>query len=293
MRPQGRVALPVPQRWRRNATWLVSLAVVAALGVLPASVPMSIVQEAPASPAALSLDADSPAAELRGLAAILSDVEAAVQPLRRQVDAGHIVPKFGEKAQGILEAARGAPEVERAVDAMLQTLFLRQLALLRQQTAAKFEKGTRPAEAVAQADQQFQAQARELARLGSTWSFDRERYALRAALEGAFRRDAALVEEKQRAAETQQSTVEVISKLQSQMETLQQRVQHMRAGSPWFVSSHYRIPGTPLQLIGRYHQGRANLELSLSADRDPANAQAGFVEGVGPANLGVSLNVGL
>mmetsp|Transcript_147916 Transcript_147916/g.368582 ORF Transcript_147916/g.368582 Transcript_147916/m.368582 type:complete len:301 (-) Transcript_147916:97-999(-) len=229
---------------------------------------------------------------------VLGYVHSAIQPLQKQVESGHIVAKYGEKAQSIVAAVvsgmgEAGPEIERAVDGMLQALFLQQLSLLRQQLVVKFEKASKPAQAASQADSQFVTQAQELVRPGSDWSFDQERYALRATLEGTYRRDAAIAEEKVLSAQTQQSTVEIISKLQSQMEALQTRVQALRAGSPWFLSSSYRIPGTPLQLIGRYQQGRANLELSLNPDRDPANSEAGFVDGIGPANLGVTLNVGV
>ncbi|OLP85381.1 hypothetical protein AK812_SmicGene33649 [Symbiodinium microadriaticum] len=173
-------------------------------------------------------------------------------------------------------------------NAMLQNLFLQQLVLLRQQTAAKFLKASRPAEAVSQADQQFVSQAEELKRPGSSWSYSEDRYALRAVLEGSFRRDAAFRDEEAEAVKSQQNTVEIISRLQSQMENLQMRLQHMRAGQPWFLSSSYRIPGTPVTMIGRFQQGRASIELNLSPDRDPVTAEAGFVRGVGPANLGVS-----
>lgn len=226
----------------------------------------------------------------RGLDDDLSAVLRDIEPLRDQVASGSVVAKFGEKASQLVSAA--GPELAPAVDGMLQSLFLQQLSLLRLQTAAKFVKGDKTAEAVGQADQAFCAAAADLIRTGSGWSYDQERYALRATLEGAFRADATLADEQTRAAQTQQNTVQVIGKLQSQMEALQQRVQQMRSGSPWFLSTSYRIPKTPLTLIGRYQQGRANLELNLNSDRDPACADAGFVEGVGPANLGLGLSVG-
>jgi len=220
---------------------------------------------------------------------ILGSVETSLQPLREEVASGRIVPKFGEKADG---AGSAGKEVEKVVDAMLQSLFLQQLVLLRQQAAVKFGKASRPVEAVSQADQLFVTQAEELKRPGSTWSYDVDRYALRAVLEGTFRREAAYADEHRTAARSQQSTVEIISRLQGQMENLQMRLQHMRAGQPWFLSSSYRIPGTPITMIGRFQQGRASIELNLAADRDPVTAEAGFVRGIGPANLGVSANFG-
>jgi len=247
-----------------------------------------------------SADVGAPAApvahvEAGSLAGFLSGVRRAIQPLEQQVDEGNIVPHFGAKAQELLTAFSGKSgdaQLERTVDAMLHTLFLRQLPLLRQQLAGKLEKAARPLDAVLQADEKFVERAEELKRPGSDWSYDHERYALRAVLEGGLKRDLALQEERSIAAQTQQSTVEIISRMQSQMESLQQKVQAMRAGSPWFLSASYRIPKTPFQLIGRYQQGRTNLELSLNQDRDPANAEVGMVQGFGPMNLGVNLNLG-
>ncbi|CAK9019009.1 Serine/threonine-protein phosphatase 5 [Durusdinium trenchii] len=69
-----------------------------------------------------------------------------------------------------------------------------------------------PVEAVTQADQQFVTQAEELKRPGSTWSYEVDRYALRAVLEGSFRREAAYADEHRIAARSQQSTVEIISR---------------------------------------------------------------------------------
>jgi len=213
--------------------------------------------------------------------------------LREQVDAGHIVPKFGEKADEIL-SSMDQPDAQRVVDGALHALFLRQVALLRQQVALKFEGAGGELDALSQADAQFVQDAQTLLRQGSGWSFEPERGALRSWLHGAFQRDAALAEERARAALAQQATIEVISKLQDQMELLQQKAQSLRSGgSPWVLSTSYRIPNTPLQLVGRYEQGRANVELNLTPTKDPSSSDASFVESLGPANFGVSFNLGL
>lgn len=237
-----------------------------------------------------------PASAGEAVAVLMRSLQDQLKPLKEQIAAGHVVPKFGEKAEAVMSssirlAGNSSSYIQPAVDGMLQALFLEQLAILRQQIVAKFKK-SRSVESVTQADRQFVTQAEELRRPGSNWRYEEERYALRASLESGYRREAALAEEKVLAVQSQQSTVEIISKLQSQMENLQQRVQHLRAGSPWFLSSSYRIPKTPIQLIGRYQQGRGSIELNLSPDRDPANAEAGFVKGVGPANLGINGNLG-
>lgn len=232
------------------------------------------------------------------VAELLDHVESLLAPLQQQVESGQLVAKYGEKAQGVLvavseRAESTAPEIERIVDGQLEVLFLKQLAALRRQLASKHATVAQPLEAVSQADAKFVAEAQSLVRPGSSWSYEQERYMLRAALEGGFRRDMALVEEKAKSARVQQTTVELINKLQSQMEALQQKVQTLRAGSPWVLSASYRIPRTPFQVVGRYQQGHGSVELNLSPDRDPANAENGFVQGLGgPANVGVSVNLG-
>lgn len=281
-------AAPPARRALRGAKGVAILVATAALGVaLPALKVPGLARQVTQP---LQLNEEEPAGGV--VAGVLEHMTSSVEPLRKQVESGSIIAKFGQKADSLV-ASTSPPELARAVDGLLHTLFLQQLSALRQQLAAKFEKEKNPIEAVSKADAEFVAQAQDLVRPGSSWSFDAERYALRAVLEGTFQREAKVAQERLVSAQTQQATVEIIAKLQSQMEALQNRVQAMRAGSPWFLSSAYRIPGTPFQLIGRYQQGRANFELSLNPDKDPANADAGFVQGVGPANLGVGLNVGL
>merc|ERR1711972_1156040 len=109
-----------------------------------------------------------------------------------------------------------------------------------------------------------------------------------------MRRKAAIAEEQARAARMQQATLSVIGKLQAQMVQLQQKVAGARSGgSPWVLSTSYKIPNTPLQIVGRYEQGRANVELNLTPDKDPSKSGASFAEGIGPANIGVSFNLGI
>mmetsp|Transcript_94032 Transcript_94032/g.210146 ORF Transcript_94032/g.210146 Transcript_94032/m.210146 type:complete len:118 (-) Transcript_94032:57-410(-) len=116
---------------------------------------------------------------------------------------------------------------------------------------------------------------------------------LRAALENALHQNEALVLERSRTVQTQRATADVIGNLQKQMEQLGEKLRGMGAGSPWVLWTSYHLPGTPFQMSGRYTQGRTNIELNLSPNRDPGNAEAGFVEGLTRTNLGLSLNLGV
>ncbi|CAK0799615.1 unnamed protein product [Prorocentrum cordatum] len=232
------------------------------------------------------------------LARALGEALAQVAELKAQVDAGAVVPDFGAKAQAIVDRAMqrsggASPELEKAVDGALKPLFLRQAALMRQKADASAEI-VGNGNAVLLADKQFRAEARGLVRPGGGWNLDLECGHLGASLEAASRQKAAIAEEQARAARLQQATLGVIGKLQGQMEQLQQKVAGARSGgSPWVLSTSYKIPKTPLQIAGRYEQGRANIELNLTPEKDPTSSQASFVEGIGPANLGVSFNLGI
>ena len=56
----------------------------------------------------------------------------------------------------------------------------------------------------------------------------------------------------------------------------------------------YRIPDTNFNIQGSYQQGRTNVQLSCVPDEyAPFLGPNGFTNGVGPGNLGVSLNLSL
>lgn len=235
-----------------------------------------------------------------GAVLVMHEALSEMKPLEAQVQAGKIVPKFGDKAQEIVTkysslAGNAAPELEMAIDGALQELFLRQASILGRQVAENFELGKAQADAANQADEMFLSAAQDLVRPGSGWSLEDERAQLRRRVEHGLRRGAALAEERARSAQVQQATIEVIGKLQDKMELLAAKVQSARGGggSPWVLSSSYRIPNTPLQVVGRYEQGRANVELNLTPTKNPLNTDDSFVEGIGPANIGVSFNLGL
>lgn len=234
----------------------------------------------------------------------LQEAMSALQPLASQVEAGNVVPGFGERARSIVSKARAragpsGSYVERAVEGLLEPLFLTQVYLLRQRAADEVEailsSGTRPPmDVIDQAERRFKDSAADLVpSQENRWSLEPERAALRRGLLRRLQQGAAIIEERARTARVQRITMEVIGKLQDQMDQLQQKVQGARGGgSPWVLSTSYRIPKTPLQVVGRYEQGRANLELNLSPEKDPTNSDSGFA-GIGPANLGVSFNLAL
>lgn len=244
-----------------------------------------------AAPDAQPDAAPEPSPEDAPVLAALQEAMNEVDALREEVDAGRPVKGFGERALEILEAT--PKELQPAVDGALQGLFIEQLAMVHRDVLEQFESDRKPATALQRADKEFIRRAEDIRLPGSDWTYEPERQVLLKALDSAYRQDATLKQERARSAQTQRATAAVVGKLQKQMEQVAEKLSGVGASSPWVLWTSYRIPGTPLRMSGRYQQGRTNIEFSLSPNKDPANAEAGFVEGLTKQNLGLSLNVGV
>ena len=83
--------------------------------------------------------------------------------------------------------------------------------------------------------------------------------------------------------------------LQQQQQQLAAMQQQLYGGSsPWNFGVAYRVPDTTINIQGNYQQGRTNIQLSCVPDESaPLLGQNGFVNGVGPGNLGLSVNLNL
>jgi hypothetical protein len=56
----------------------------------------------------------------------------------------------------------------------------------------------------------------------------------------------------------------------------------------------FRIPDTHINLSGNYQQGRTNVQMSCVPDEyAPLLGANGFTHGVGPGNLGLSVNLNI
>jgi len=226
-----------------------------------------------------------------------------VSKLHSQVQAGKIIGNFGLQAEQIFERASSSAgpagaELNGAIDGALHALFLQQLGLLRQQIIQQIlmrYQGERMMDLAAfeAAEKDFVKRATALLPESSKWSFDSQHDSMVSALKVLLDRDTVLTREMRRSAHTQKTTTEVISRLQAQMDKLSASLKG--TGAPWAVWTTYRIPRTPVHVSGRYTQGRANIEFSLSPADDPINAEASFVEGFSSffsEGIGMSLNLG-
>jgi len=241
----------------------------------------------------------------------------AVGDLRLQLEQGEAVEQLGSQADTIVnkalqEFAVAAPDpgddavraaaydrmlrhVEASVDAPLHVLYLKQLALVRESALQRFRSATKTSsvsdyEAMLQSDSQFVRQAEEATRPGSDWDFAAERSFLQAVLNQIAESSRKSSDVQVTAAQQSQTAMQF---LQSQQQMIQQlQMQLYGQSSPWNVGVAYRIPDTNFNLQGTYQQGRANVQLSCVPDEyAPFLGPNGFTNGVGPGNLGLSLNL--
>ncbi|CAJ1432612.1 unnamed protein product [Effrenium voratum] len=257
---------------------LVLLAVSVVLGVLPSSLTAVGAQGEPSEAQARSA---------------LDSAWAKVQQLSAQVDRERVVPKFGQKAQAILEDLEGSLgghcDLSEAIDGALEALFLRQLLLVEEDLQSRYVH--KPAEALKKADVAFGKAAQDLLRPNSTWSYESAQKDFAIELAQAMRQQVSLTQERMRSAQAERATADVVGKIQKQLDYLADKLRGTSSG-PWAAWTSYRLPGTPIQVTGRYQDGRTNIMFNLLQNKDPASADAGFVESIIPG-LGLSLNVGM
>eukprot|EP00611_Tribonema_gayanum_P024455 TRINITY_DN53_c0_g1_i3.p5 TRINITY_DN53_c0_g1~~TRINITY_DN53_c0_g1_i3.p5 ORF type:complete len:112 (-),score=56.47 TRINITY_DN53_c0_g1_i3:96-431(-) len=95
-----------------------------------------------------------------------------------------------------------------------------------------------------------------------------------------------------KAAQQQSTAMQFLQHQQQQLAALQQQL--YGGSSPWNFGVAYRIPDTHINLSGNYQQGRANVQMSCVPDEyAPLLGASGFTHGVGPGNLGLSVNLNI
>ena len=95
-----------------------------------------------------------------------------------------------------------------------------------------------------------------------------------------------------KAAQQQSKCIQLIQMYQQQLQQLQQ--QAFGQSSPLQLGAAYRIPDTSINLSGSYQNGKTSLQLSCVPDDSAAMlGPNGFTRGVGPGNLGLSVNVNI
>lgn len=241
-----------------------------------------------------------------------------ITSFKKSVDEGSCIPRFGEKADEICNTAieefsAEAPlpdeegenesiydqkieELERLVDAPLHVLYLKQLSLIKEKAIKAFRKSLNSEvtefEAMAQADELFCKDAEECTRQNPEWTYSKEASLLKASFNEIVKRARKITEIKSQAAKQTQQAMQYLQIQQQQLQAIQQQVSGQN--SPWNIGAAYRVPDTNINLSFSYQQGRGNLQVSCVPDESvPLLGQNGFVHGVTPGNIGLSLNINI
>jgi len=247
--------------------------------------------------------------------------------MRKQlVEEGTLISALGNKAdticnQALEEFAQNAPdptasdsqdsaagnslvydkkleELEAALDTPLQLIYLKQLSILRDNALQAYRLATRASdssdyEAMLAADSQFVRDAEDSTRKeGADWDYSLERTHLQSVMNDIASSRKKLTELQMKNAEKQSTAMAFLQQQQQMIQQLQ--MQLYGQSSPWNMGLAYRIPDTNFNVQGTYQQGRANVQLSCVPDEyAPMLGPNGFTNGVGPGNLGLSLNLSI
>eukprot|EP00611_Tribonema_gayanum_P024453 TRINITY_DN53_c0_g1_i1.p1 TRINITY_DN53_c0_g1~~TRINITY_DN53_c0_g1_i1.p1 ORF type:complete len:182 (-),score=69.94 TRINITY_DN53_c0_g1_i1:96-641(-) len=179
----------------------------------------------------------------------------------------------------------------------LQMVYLRQLALIREKALQRYKAAAKGSEtsdyqAMIAADQFYAKEAESSTRQGSGWDYARERSSLQSTMNELAQRSKKAADAAIKAAQQQSTAMQFLQHQQQQLAALQQQL--YGGSSPWNFGVAYRIPDTHINLSGNYQQGRANVQMSCVPDEyAPLLGASGFTHGVGPGNLGLSVNLNI
>jgi len=188
--------------------------------------------------------------------------------------------------------------LEGMLDTSLQNIHMRllrthsnkALAMYKAETASTQGGSLAGADAAAKADEYFVEKSEEASRPSGDWSCAAERKSLQAHLSDLSSSSRKLTDVQLKAARDSQQAMQYLQMQQQQLQ--QAQMQLYGTSNPWNFGFAYRIPDSNVNLQGSYQQGRGNVQLSCVPD-DYASMLGpnGFTNGVGPGNLGLSVNL--
>ena len=164
-------------------------------------------------------------------------------------------------------------DLEKLIDAPLQTLYLKQLALLRERALRSFKQslsatssgeGADAFEAMMQVDEMFRKEADDYTRNSPDWSYAKESTLLKSSLLEIAQRTKKINEVRLQAAKQNQQAMQYLQMQQQQLQAIQQQISGQ--SSPWNMGAAYRVPDTNINLSLSYQQGRANVQISCVPD---------------------------
>jgi len=185
-------------------------------------------------------------------------------------------------AQAPAGAAEDRARLEEAIDASLELLFVKQLALVRakllKEDLGDVEK------VVSTLDDAAEAARRPRA----TWESASESAAAAAVAREVRSRQAKVADVTIKAQKQQQAYLQVFQLYQAQIAQLKQAV----GESPATLQMSYRVPDTDLALSASRSDDRTTLSLTcVPDDSAPLLGPQGFVRGITPLDLGLTLNL--
>jgi len=191
---------------------------------------------------------------------------------------------FDDMTEGA-DAGAARALFEQALDARLELLFVKHLSALRAKALAAFKAGDQSPEDV---DRSFKAAAEAAKRTGAAWSYDADRASLKAVVLEMKQRQDRVTSVTAKAASQQQSYMQLFQTYQAQIQQLQQAV----SAAPAAASIAYRVPDTDFALSAKKEQDKTTLSVGcVPDDSAPLLGVNGFVKGVTPFNVGLTLNL--
>lgn len=252
--------------------------------------------------------------------AILRDSQGKIDEYAVEIESGTCISAFGEKSDALLNEALAAfstrapspgddeslaaifdskiEELEKAIDAPLHVLFMKQLSLLRDKVMNRHKKylnsvtkaTTNENEVVDAMDELFSKGAQTSVRPLSEWDFGTERSSLKTTLEAMTKSKKRLVDLEQLAATDEQNVYQIIQAQQSQIQQLSQVAYGM--ASPWNTDITYNVPDTSVNLLVGHKQGRTTMALTCDPDHSaPLLGANGFTRSFLPGNVGFEMNL--
>lgn len=178
-------------------------------------------------------------------------------------------------------------------------IFSRNLSLISSTCLKKFEKEIEGEELQAefhsfQCDALFVHESeKSLPAHISDWSYKEERAKLRNLMRKIIIATKQVQTVQLRAAEQQSYSFQLLQQQQAQLHAIQQQ-QYGGASTNWNIGIAYRPPDSIFNISAGYQQGKANIQISMVPDEQASLLGAtGFTAGVGPGNLGLSLNLNI
>lgn len=184
------------------------------------------------------------------------------------------------------------------MDCFLEAIYTKQIHKIRKLAIEHYKKSTLnddvPADfAFFTADSYFCRAAEESTMSGAGFSYEAERLEFHQTIQEITQKKKQLVAEKLQHAAQQANAFQYLQMQQAQLQAIQQ--QQFGGGSGyWNIAAAYRPSDSNINISTGYQQGKTNIQISMVPDEQATLlGPNGFTSGVGPANLGLSLNLTL